>query len=119
MCIDIRRPDSAAEHRFDGDRLAERSAQQRRYFADELVEVRRLRFKRLAPGKRKELLRQYGRTPRAFHRIVDELLQTRVIRRQPPIEEIKAAGHDRHQIVEIVREAAGQPADGFHLLRLA
>ena len=42
----------------------------------------------------------------------------RIVRRQPVEKNSAIAGDDRQQIVEIVRDAAGQLADGFHLLRL-
>ena len=36
------------------------------------------------------------------------------------VQEQLAVSHDDHEeIVEVVRDAAGQPADGLHLLRLA
>ncbi len=36
-----------------------------------------------------------------------------------PADHVEAAQHDGQEVVEVVRDAAGELADGFHLLRLA
>ena len=41
-----------------------------------------------------------------------------LVERQPAFEQVKAAEHRGEQVVEVVRDAAGQLADRIHLLRL-
>ena len=48
----------------------------------------------------------------------DQPLQPRIVR-QALAQQIEIAHHRHQQIVEIVRDAAGELADGFHLLGLA
>ena len=43
----------------------------------------------------------------------------RIAAAQPARGEIKAADDDGQHVVEVMRNAAGQLSDGFHLLRLA
>ena len=53
----------------------------------------------------------------ALHRAIDQPLQARIVR-QTLAQQIEVAHHGHQQIVEVVRDAAGKLADGFHLLRL-
>ena len=41
-----------------------------------------------------------------------------LVERQPPLDQVEAAEHRGEQIVEIVRDAAGELADRVHLARL-
>ncbi len=54
---------------------------------------------------------------RALQRAVDQAMQARIVR-DALAQQIEIAHHRHQQIVEIMRDAAGELADGFHLLRL-
>ena len=83
---------------------------------DQLSQIHRLGFKLLPPSESQQALGQ-RRTPlRALTRIVEQAQHPRIVR-QPLPEQVEAA-QDRHQqIVEVVRDPAGELADGVHLLR--
>ena len=51
-----------------------------------------------------------------MHRV--EVLAKRIVRRQLLQHQVRVPEHDRQQVVEVVRDAAGQPADGFHAFGL-
>ena len=38
---------------------------------------------------------------------------------EPPAQQLGAGGDDAEDVIEVMGHAAGQPPDGFHLLRLA
>ena len=74
---------------------------------------------RLGPGKGEQPSGQRSGAGRAFHRIVEvhHDLPSRPV--QTPERQVDAADDHGEHIVEVVRDAAGQLADGFHLLDLA
>ena len=57
---------------------------------------------------------------RAAHRCLESRAHRlrSLVGREPPLQQFEAAEDCGQQIVEVVRDAAGQPADGLHLLRL-
>ncbi len=85
---------------------------------DERVQIEDARLKHLLSAEGEELARE-GRG--AITRVVD-LLQVRahgVVRAEPLQEGVGVAEDHGEQIVEVVRHAPGEAADGLHLLRLA
>ena len=60
-----------------------------------------------------------GGAGRAFHRIVEMIEHFAPRTVQAAAGEVDAADDDRQHVVEVVRDAAGQLADRFHLLDLA
>src|SRR5262249_12534579 len=103
---------------LDLDAAADERADQLRDVLDLRADVEHFRLERLAAGEGQKLRRQLGG---ALHRPGDRLDLTAA---GPPGEiaaaqEIGGGTDDGQEIVEIVRDAAGELADRFHLLGLA
>ena len=108
-----------ADHR-DVDRLAEGSLQKLRCRGQEFVGVERFRVERLAARERQQAAGQRGGPLRAAHGIVDGALKIWTGGLGDlglALRVLQIADHDHHQVVEIVRDAAAELADGFHALR--
>jgi hypothetical protein len=97
--------------------LAERAAQQLEHARDQPVEHQRFRLQRLQPGEGQETPRQVGAAHDRGQRFAHQLLHLRHSLRQQP-HQLEIAEDDAEQVVEIMRHAAGEVADGLHLLRL-
>ena len=111
------RGQAGGEIRFDLRARSERACQQVGHAGDQLGQLQRLDIELLAAGEGQHALGQGGAAPRALHGIVHQARQLGVIG-QPLPQQLQAA-QDRHQqIVEIMRDAAGELADRIHLLRL-
>ena len=106
----------AARVGHDANRRAERPAQQPHDARDQCVDVDRLRVQQPAAGKRQQVAGQILPVQRRAHHGVDDLPGVRVAGKMQP-QELDVAEDDRQDVVEVVRDAAGQLADGFHLLR--
>jgi hypothetical protein len=75
---------------------------------------------RLAPREGQQAVRQRGRAPGRAQRhahVALDLVQAVLV--DAHVHQFQAARDPRQQVVEIVRQAAGELADGLHLLRLA
>ena len=117
--IDQRIPQSAGNHRFHFDAVAERAAQQIVHAAHEAAEVHHLRRQRLASAEGEQLrgeLRLRATRPASALRTRCSALSLPAMSFE---QQLQIAADDLQQIVEIVRDAAGEFADRFHLLRLA
>jgi len=68
--------------------------------------------------ERQQPLRQRRAALGALHRAVDQPVQTRIVG-NALAQQIEVAHHHHQQIVEIMRDAAGELADRLHLLCLA
>ena len=86
--------------------------------AHEVREVAGLDLEILAMRECQQPLRQRGAALRALQRAVDETHGSLVVG-HPLAQQVEVAHHRHQQVVEIVRHAAGELADGFHFLRLA
>src|SRR6266702_2137037 len=97
--------------------LAECSLQQLRGVDDQRVDVGLLGFERLLAGERQQMLGEI-RAPRGS--FVDHPRDRRKLRvaLDGVGQDFDRPGDDREDIVEIVRDAAGELADGLHLLGL-
>ena len=85
--------------------------------AKDLVQVEHLGGDDLLAGERQQVARQRRRRlGRVGH--VEQLRPARVVRASGRQAELQTAGDDREEVVEVVRDAARQPADRLHLLRL-
>ncbi len=85
--------------------------------AHQIPHIDRFGLQFLPPSEGQHALSQ-GRAPfRRAHRVVDEAADIGSFA-HPPLREIQAADDHGEQIVEIMRDAAGELADGIHLLRL-
>ena len=106
--------------RLDLDLRPDRAPDQVRHAEDELVDVGRLGVERLAPREGEEAVRQRCRAlrgPLGCDEVAIEVVD-------PPLchallQEVQAARDAGQQVVEIVREAAGELAHSLHLLALA
>ena len=105
------------EDRVDLDLLAERRPKQFCDVEHGGVDVDIARLQRLAAGEGEQMLDQLAA---AFRRLVDQfgrLLQLRLMRKARD-QRFGGAGDHRQHVVEVVRDAAGELADGVELLRL-
>jgi hypothetical protein len=108
-------PEIAGKAGVDDDVLAQGTTQEFDHAGDHGVGVDRLRPQGLAPRKGEEAGGQRGGTKGARHRDVGRAPLGR-IGRQPPLQTLDPAHDDGQQIVEIMRDAAGELPDRLHLL---
>ena len=111
------RPQIGGEAGLDLDRLAQAPAQQLVHAAYQVVEIEAPGAQRLAPRIGQQLLGQAGA---ALGRDADDLELAAQRRGHVPVihQKLGIAEDDGQEIVEVVRDAAAQLADGFHLLEL-
>ena len=96
------------------DHLADGARQQRREIADQFVELHFAGFEHLAAGEGQHLAGEVGALARGADGF-RKALGAAVIR-QLAFEQFEIADDDGEQVVEVMREAAGQLTDGLHLL---
>ena len=96
----------------DADVVADDAVQHRLHPGDDLVEVQHLRVQHLAAAEGQQLAGEARRLARG----AGDLLQllAAVAREQ----DLGVAGDHRQQVVEVVRDAAREPPDRLHLLRV-
>ena len=82
------------------------------------ADIEHLRLQRLPAGERQQLPGQLGGAFHGFGNRVD-VAAAPFFRQFAAAQEVGRGADDGQQIVEIVRDAAGQLPDRFHLLRLA
>lgn len=82
-----------------------------------VLEVQGLRVQDLLAGEREQLP---GQVRGPFARVPDVLDRRapRIVRKGASQQHLAVAVHDREDVVEVVRDATGQPSDGLHLLRV-
>ncbi len=113
----MRGRDLRLEDGLDFDLLAERRAKQLCDIEDGAVDVDIARLQRLLAGEGEQMLDQLGA---AFRRLIDQgcrLQQLRLVL-QARHQRFGGAGDHGEHVVEIMRDAAGELADGVELLRL-
>ena len=116
--IDQRRPGIVGQQRIDLDLLAERRAQQLHRFEHQTVDVDLARLQRLFARKGQQM---FGQLAAAFGGLVDhpgDGFEFGAIG-DGLGQDSDGPGDDGQNVVEVVRDAAGQLADRFHLLGLA
>ena len=117
--VDQNVPEIRAGDRFHRDFRPDRAPDKLFHAEDELIDVCGLRIERLAPRKGQQTMGQGRGAPdgalRRLHITVDF---ARTPLGDAGLHEIEAALDAGQNIVEVVREAAGELADGLHLLRL-
>ena len=113
----VRHAGLVLEHRFDLDMLAERRSQQLGGVDDQHVDVDLARLQRLLAGEREQML---GEIRAARGGVVDHPGDRRELRLllDRVRQDLDGAGDDRQDIVEIMRDAAGELTEGFHLFGL-
>jgi hypothetical protein len=95
----------------------QQSAQQIQTFVNQRLQRLQMHCVRLAPCKRQDALPEAARALRSRLNL-DQVLRGRMRRIQVFERQRDVAQHRRHDVVEIVRDAAGQRAHGFEFLRL-
>ena len=118
--VDARRPQVRRADHPHRDLRPHGAADQFLHLADQPVDVGRARVERLPARKREQAVGQRRRARRAILRGLQEALD--IV--EPPLREalahaVERAGDRLQQIVEIMRDAAGELADRLHLVRLA
>ena len=113
-----RHPQPAAQHGLHAHGLAQRARDQLRHAGHELVRIDGLGRQRLLPRERQQPSHQrcglVGTLQSAGEKSVSLLFGGR----HASARQADAAGDDRQHVVEVVRDAACQLADRFHLLHL-
>ncbi len=115
--VGLDRPEVA--HLRDGERhvLADQPAQQHREIRQRLAEIDHLRAQGLLAREREQLPHQAGR-PVGVLLDLHDVLERRIGRLVGVQQEVGRHHDGAEQIVEVVRDIAGEPADGLHLLLL-
>ena len=112
--VGLDRREPVAELDRDADVVADDALQHPLHAGDDLVEVDHARVQHLAAAEREKLAGERRRLPGG----AGDLLQLLVLAPAAQQDLGVAADHGQ-QVVEVMRDAAGEPADGLHLLRLA
>ena len=108
---------SSHKRTVSANSLAHRTPQQRLGLADELVQFARLRLQRLPACECEELRGESLAAPCRDQRSFAEALTARRVLRMAQ-NHVERADHHREQVVEIVRDAAGQPTQRVQPLRV-
>ena len=104
------------ERRDQRDVLAEQAPRHRGQIRDERVDVEDGELARALAAEGEELARQRGGAIDRLQDLAESFCATSFVN---SLDEARVAGNDGQQVVEVVRDAAGHPADDLHLLRLA
>src|SRR6185437_16514963 len=110
------------EGELELDALAESALQQIAEAIDGAVRVDHLEPQHVAPGESEELARQHRAILRRLARAgqqAQDLPRSATRLGELVLDRIEIAEHDRQQIVEIMRHATGELADGVELLGVA
>ena len=84
---------------------------------DNRLEIDGLALEGMLPAECEQAVRQFGSGQGRGERVFDQL-HLRRARRRCVLQQIEIADDDQEEIIEIVRDPAGQLADCFELLRL-
>jgi hypothetical protein len=104
---------------LDADALIERAPQHVGQRLDQLADIDLGRAELLAPREREQLAGQLGAAPTGPRGGGDHLLRAGVgCERGMVLQHLQVALDHGQQVVEVVRDAAGQLADAFHALRM-
>ena len=116
--IDPNLPRFLARRYREADARAERQLQQAAHAFEQFVDVDDFGHQRLAPGEGQHAAGQLRAAHRRIERGIEQFgqLAGQTVGRAA---EIDVADHDAQEVVEVVREPAGQLADRFELLGLA
>ena len=106
----------AGQAQVDADRLAQRAREQVRHVVDQRTDLHRGRRERLPAREGEEPPDQLGTAPRRLQRRIDELRARTAA--HALLQRGQVADDDGEQVVEVMREPAGELAHGLHLLRL-
>src|ERR1700686_972149 len=107
-----------AEAQAEFDVFANQAAQELAHFGDEFVGVEDLGLKGLHAAKREHLAGEGSRAIGGFANLLRAAVEG-VFGLQAVEKQIAVAANYGQQVVEVVGDAAGHAAEGFHLLGLA
>jgi hypothetical protein len=113
-------PEAAGGDHLELDMLADGPAKQLLHAGDERVRADGLGVERLTAREGEQSVGQRCRPVGRGHRrrgVPPDRVDAPLV--DPPLHQFERADHAGQQVVEVVRDAARQLADGFHLLRLA
>ena len=116
--IDPRRRQSLRNVKPQRDARPQRALEQIAHALDQPTQIDRHRAQILLARERQQPLGQRSAALGALHRAIDQPMQTRIVR-QALAQQVEIAHHRHQQIVEVMRDAAGELPDRLHLLRLA
>ncbi len=106
-----------SENEGQRDVLPNQARQHPLQAADRLVEVDVLREKHLLPAEGEQLLRERSRAPAGLLNL-DQVRPIRIAFHVAIEQQLRVPQNRRQQVVEVVRDAASEPADAFNLLGL-
>ena len=113
--VDAHAPEVGVLHRHQLDVLAQQPAQHTVDVEHEAVEIDDARLDDLAPGKRQQLAGEVG-GPLRGARDLGDVAARRVGGRHVVLRHLGVPENRGQQVVEVMCDAAGQPADAFHAL---
>ena len=108
---------SSCEHGFDLDLLAQRRPQQLGGIDHQRIDVDLARLQRLLAGEGQQMLGQIGAARGGFVDHLGDRGELRLVLDRVG-EDLDRSGDHGQDIVEVVRDAAGELAERFHLLGL-
>src|SRR5262245_3095336 len=112
--IDLDWPEAILEMRVEMNIATERAGKDFLHAFDVPNDIDRFRIDRALPRKRQQMSRQRRAAPDGLPHARHD---PRTLRRiDLALQELNAARHDREQIVEVMRDAAGELAERFQLL---
>ena len=115
--VDLGGPQAARDHHLDVDLLAQGAPHHVFHAGQQAADLDRLRLERLAARERQQGAGQLGAALDAVHGVLDALLDLGQAVGAAR-DQLQVAADDLQQVVEVVRHAAGQLADGLHFLGL-
>lgn len=117
--VDFRRPQIRGQHGLQMNMRAQGAVKNRRHPVDERIDVEGLRIERLNAGKRQQPANERRRAIGAVHRRVDQRVEPPFVSAELAPQYVEARDDDAEHVVEVMRNAAGEMAERFELLRLA
>jgi hypothetical protein len=115
--VGLDEPEVASLAHLELDALSEEALQEERQVGERLAELHGLRAERLAAREGEQLAHQARRPVRVLldlHQVLERRVRRPVAREQ----QVRVADDGLEDVVEVVRDAAGELADRLHLLRL-
>ncbi len=117
VAVDQHRAHDRRKAYDDADVRAQRTVQQVGHVVHQVGNGDCHRIQDLPAGEGQHALSKDGAPLGGLYGVGDQRGDPGIVA-DTPLDEFQAAQHHRQQVVEVVRDAAGQLADGVHLLRL-
>ena len=115
--VDPRRRQSFRQIKPQRDARPQRALEQIAHALDQRAQIDRHRAQILLARERQQALGQRSAALGALQRAIDQPMQARIVG-QALAQQIEITHHRHQQIVEVMRDAAGELADRLHLLCL-